>query len=80
MKEMLIMTPGPTAVAENVRLARAKVTTNPDIDLEFYDFYKRTCDKLLVNAKQQWLHKYVWYVNGLAIYCRFTSIVETSIE
>ncbi|MDU7039858.1 MAG: aminotransferase class V-fold PLP-dependent enzyme, partial [Lactococcus lactis] len=46
MKEMLIMTPGPTAVAENVRLARAKVTTNPDIDLEFYDFYKRTCDKL----------------------------------
>ncbi|WP_063281822.1 pyridoxal-phosphate-dependent aminotransferase family protein [Lactococcus cremoris] len=46
MKEILIMTPGPTAVAENVRLARAKVTTNPDIDLEFYDFYKRTCDKL----------------------------------
>ena len=26
------------------------------------------------------IHKYVWYVNGLAIYCRFTSIVETSIE
>ena len=46
MKEMLIMTPGPTAVAENVRLSRAKVTTNPDIDLEFYHFYKRTCDKL----------------------------------
>ena len=31
MKEMLIMTPGPTEVAENVRLARAKATTNPDI-------------------------------------------------
>ena len=46
MKEMLIMTPGPTEVAENVRLARAKATTNPDIDLAFYDFYKKTCSKL----------------------------------
>lgn len=41
----LIMTPGPTEVAENVRLARAKATTNPDIDAEFYDFYKGTCSK-----------------------------------
>lgn len=46
MKEMLIMTPGPTTVAEDVRLARAKATTNPDIDLEFYDFYKNLCVKL----------------------------------
>lgn len=46
MNEMLIMTPGPTAVAENVRLARAKVTTNPDIDLTFYDFYKQTTEKI----------------------------------
>lgn len=43
---MLMMTPGPTEVAENVRLARAKATTNPDIDPSFYDFYRETCEKL----------------------------------
>lgn len=41
-----LMTPGPTQVRENVRLARAEATTNPDLDLEFYDFYKETCDML----------------------------------
>lgn len=46
MKKPLIMTPGPTAVRENVRLARAEETTNPDIDKEFYEFYKETCCKL----------------------------------
>lgn len=39
-----IMTPGPTQVRENVRLARSLETTNPDLDLEFYDFYKETCE------------------------------------
>lgn len=39
-----IMTPGPTQVRENVRLARSKVTSNPDLDLEFYDYYKETCE------------------------------------
>ncbi len=38
-----LMTPGPTQVRENVRLARAKECTNPDIDLDFYEFYKDTC-------------------------------------
>ncbi|MDF2611606.1 MAG: Serine-pyruvate aminotransferase/archaeal aspartate aminotransferase [Lachnospiraceae bacterium] len=38
-----IMTPGPTQVRENVRLARSLETTNPDLDLEFYDYYKDTC-------------------------------------
>ena len=37
-----IMTPGPTQVRENVRMARSLVTTNPDLDLEFYDYYKDT--------------------------------------
>ena len=37
-----LMTPGPTQVRENVRMARSKATTNPDLDLEFYDFYKDT--------------------------------------
>lgn len=38
-----LMTPGPTRVRENVRLARSMETTNPDLDLVFYDFYKDTC-------------------------------------
>lgn len=42
----LIMTPGPTQVAENVRKARSIPTTNPDLDIEFYEFYKETSDKL----------------------------------
>lgn len=39
-----LMTPGPTQVRENVRLARSLETTNPDLDPEFYDFYKDTCE------------------------------------
>lgn len=39
-----IMTPGPTQVRENVRAARALACTNPDLDSEFYDFYKETCE------------------------------------
>lgn len=44
--EIKIMTPGPTQVAENVRKARSYITTNPDLDERFYDFYKETCDKI----------------------------------
>lgn len=39
-----IMTPGPTMVRENVRLARSLDTTNPDLDPKFYDYYKETCE------------------------------------
>lgn len=42
-KKLRIMTPGPTQVSENVRRARSMVTTNPDLDPEFYDFYRDTC-------------------------------------
>lgn len=38
-----IMTPGPTQVKENVRLARALECTNPDLDEEFVEFYHETC-------------------------------------
>ncbi|MDO4262037.1 MAG: alanine--glyoxylate aminotransferase family protein [Eubacteriales bacterium] len=38
-----IMTPGPTQVRENVRSARSLPCTNPDLDPDFYDFYKETC-------------------------------------
>ena len=39
-----IMTAGPVQVRENVRIARSLPCTNPDLDLEFYEFYKETCD------------------------------------
>ncbi|MCD8364056.1 MAG: alanine--glyoxylate aminotransferase family protein [Lachnospiraceae bacterium] len=38
-----IMTPGPTQVRENVRMARSLACTNPDLDPEFYDYYRDTC-------------------------------------
>lgn len=41
-----IMTAGPTQVRENVRRARSLETTNPDLDVEFFEFYKETCDIL----------------------------------
>lgn len=44
MKVSQIMTPGPTQVRENVRIARSIATTNPDLDLQFYEFYKETCE------------------------------------
>lgn len=52
---ILIMTPGPTTVKENVRLARAKATTNPDIDIDFYEFYKNLCGKIgkFMNTKNE---------------------------
>ena len=41
-----IMTPGPTQVAENVRMARSRECTNPDLDESFVEFYKETCEKI----------------------------------
>lgn len=46
MKVPYLMTPGPTQVRENVRLARSMECTNPDLDNQFYDFYKETCDRI----------------------------------
>lgn len=46
MNNKFIYTPGPTIVRENVRFELAKNTTNPDIDIKFYDFYKNTCKKI----------------------------------
>ncbi|MBY6991155.1 pyridoxal-phosphate-dependent aminotransferase family protein, partial [Clostridium botulinum] len=46
MKIPYVMTPGPTMVRENVRMARVMETTNPDLDLQFYDYYKETCEKI----------------------------------
>jgi aspartate aminotransferase-like enzyme len=46
MKDKFVYAPGPTSVRENVRLERAKVSTNPDVDEEFVEFYKETCNKI----------------------------------
>ncbi|WNY23531.1 Serine-pyruvate aminotransferase [Methanimicrococcus hongohii] len=51
----LLMTPGPTQVRENVRIARAYEMTNPDIDFKFFKFYRKTCLKLaaFMNTESQ---------------------------
>lgn len=46
MNDKFVYAPGPTSVRENVRLERAKITTNPDVDEEFVEFYKNACDKI----------------------------------
>jgi aspartate aminotransferase-like enzyme len=43
MKDILLMTPGPTYVHESVRHAMSKPITNPDLDPDFFEFYKSTC-------------------------------------
>ena len=52
-----IMTPGPTQVAENVRLARSMECTNPDLDGDFVEFYKETCEEIshLLHTKNETL-------------------------
>lgn len=50
-----IMTPGPTQVSEEVRDALSMKCTNPDLDKNFFEFYKKTCDKIkiLLNTKEE---------------------------
>ena len=52
-----IMTPGPTQVLENVRTARSLECTNPDLDEQFVEFYKETCELIsnLLNTKNETL-------------------------
>ncbi|HGM3505594.1 TPA: alanine--glyoxylate aminotransferase family protein [Clostridioides difficile] len=45
MNNKINYAPGPTETRENVRLARAEKTTNPDIDVDFVEFYKKACEK-----------------------------------
>jgi aspartate aminotransferase-like enzyme len=53
MNNKITYMPGPTNIRENVRQARAMKTTNPDIDTEFVEFYKNTCNKVgrIINTK-----------------------------
>ena len=52
-----VMTPGPTQVKENVRMARSLVCTNPDLDEDFVEFYKETCELIssLLGTKNETL-------------------------
>lgn len=42
----LMMTAGPTMVRENVMKARSEFSGNADLDLEFFDFYEKLCEKI----------------------------------
>lgn len=55
MNQKIVYAPGPTEVRENVRLKRAEKTTNPDVDVEFVEFYKKTCEKIaqIINTKNE---------------------------
>lgn len=46
MKSPMIMTAGPTDINEKVRMAMASPGTNPDLDMNFFEFYKSTTKKL----------------------------------
>ncbi|MCQ2516650.1 MAG: alanine--glyoxylate aminotransferase family protein [Saccharofermentans sp.] len=52
-----IMTPGPTEVPQNVMLARSMPCTNPDLDVEFVEDYKKLCLKIskLLNTSAETL-------------------------
>lgn len=46
MKDIMIMTPGPTHIDEEVRFEMARHNINPDMDKDFYEYYKKTTDNL----------------------------------
>ncbi len=52
-----IMTPGPTQVRENVLKARSLPCTNPDLDPDFFTYYKETCELIssLLHTENQTL-------------------------
>ena len=57
MSKYKIMTPGPVQVPGNVRLARSLSTTNADLDPQFFDEYKETCELIseLLHTKNETL-------------------------
>lgn len=76
LKVPLIMTPGPTYICEEVRQALAKKITNPDLDMNFYEFYKETCEdvKKLMKTKNDVLILSGEGILGLEAAC--ASLVE----
>ena len=55
MKKPLMMSPGPTAINEEVRRALSQNIINPDLDPEFFEFYKSVTEKIqkLLKTKNQ---------------------------
>lgn len=55
MNEKFIMSPGPTYINDSVRHAMALPILNPDLDLDFFELYKETCDKMaeLIGTKNE---------------------------
>lgn len=76
MKNYLVMTPGPTEIRENVRKAMAEKITNPDLDIDFYDFYNNIIFKLkkIMNTKNDVLVMCGEAIMGLEAAC--ASLVE----
>lgn len=46
MKMPLVMSPGPTIINEEVRRALSQTLINPDLDPEFFEFYKEITEKI----------------------------------
>ena len=46
IKDLTLMSPGPTQVAPNVRKVRSYNVSSPIVDKRFFDFYKETCEKM----------------------------------
>lgn len=76
-----IMTPGPTQVRENVRMARSLACTNPDLDPEFYDYYKETCELIseLLHTKNEALILDGEGILGLEAACASLTEAEDSV-
>ena len=76
MKDLLLMTPGPTYIHEEVRRELAREITNPDLDPAFFELYLNTCSKLkeLLKTKNEVLILSGEAILGLEAAC--ASIIE----
>lgn len=76
MSDLLLMTPGPTYIHEEVRRELSREITNPDLDPGFFELYLDTCSKLkkLINTKNDVLILCGEAILGLEAAC--ASIIE----
>ena len=65
IKDLTLMSPGPTQVAPNVRKVRSYNVSSPIVDKRFFDFYKETCEKMaqILRSEEHTseLQKYILY-------------------
>lgn len=76
MNDLLLMTPGPAYIHEEVRRELSREITNPDLDPRFFDSYLDTCNKLkeLLKTKNEVLILCGEAILGLEAAC--ASIIE----